>query len=69
MLLTKYSNNWKPLYLLTYYGDPNNSRVRNNSREWQNIHILITVGCGIMVGCGKKLPKKNKKQWTILENQ
>ena len=37
-----------------YYKDPNNSRGRNNSREWTIIQNLIKVGVGINVGGGKK---------------
>ena len=36
-----------------YYKDPNNSRGRNNSREWKIIQNLIKVGGGIIVGGGK----------------
>ena len=54
-LSTQTATNANIDYFLAYYEDPNNSRVRNNSRDWQNVHILITVGCGIKVGCSKKV--------------
>ena len=39
--------------IFAYYKDPNNSRGRNNSREWKIIQNLIKVGGGIIVGGGK----------------